>query len=44
MIVASSNTMATIMESSNAIARILIMTVINGSVIRPMGVAPSMVR
>jgi len=43
MIVASSNAMATIIASSNAIDMILIMTVINGVVARPMGVAPSMV-
>ena len=35
--------MTTIMVSSNNIAMILIMTVINGVVVRPMGVAPSMV-
>jgi len=38
MIVASSNSMATIMVSSNNIAMILIMTVIDGVVVRPMGV------
>jgi len=43
MIVASSNDMATIVASRNDIAMILIMTVINGVVVRPMGVAPSMV-
>jgi len=43
MIVASSNTMVTIMASSNAIAMIFIMTVINGVVVHPMGVALSMV-
>ena len=43
MIVASSSAMATIMASSNAIAMILIMTVINEVVVSPMGVAPSMV-
>ena len=43
MIVASSNAMAIFMASSNAIAMILSMTVINGVVVRPMGVAPSMV-
>ena len=40
---ASSNAMTTIIASSNAIDMILIMTVINGVVARPMGVAPSMV-
>ena len=39
---ASNNDMATIMSSSNAIAMIIIMTVINGVVVRPMGVALSM--
>ena len=43
MIVVSSNNMATIMTCSNTIAMVLIMTVINGVVARPMGVAPSMV-
>ena len=43
MIVASSSAMATIMANSNAISIILIMTVINGVVVRPMDVAPSMV-
>ena len=43
MIVANSNAMATIMASSNAIAMTLIMTVINGVVVRPMGATLSMV-
>ena len=43
MIVASRNAMATIMTSSNAITMIIIMTVINRVVVRPMDVAPSMV-
>ena len=43
MIGASSNDMAAIMTSSNAIAMMLIMTVIKGVVVRPMGVSPSMV-
>ena len=44
MIVASSNDMTTIMASSNAIAMILIMAVINGVVVRPIGVTLYMVR
>ena len=43
MIVASRNDMATIMASSNAIAMILIMTVINGVVVRSMGITLSIV-
>ena len=43
MIVVSSNAMATIMARSNAITMILIMTVINGVVVHPMGVTLSMV-
>ena len=40
---ASINDMATIMVSSNAIAMILVMTVINGVVVRSVGVTLSMV-
>ena len=43
MIVASSNDIATIMGSSNAITMILIMTVVSGVVVRLMGVTLSMV-
>jgi len=43
MIEVSSNAMVTIMTSSNDIAMILIMTVINRVVVRPMGVTLSMV-
>ena len=43
MIVARGNDMAIIMASSNAIAMILIMTVINEVVVQPMGVTLSMV-
>jgi len=43
MIVTSSNDMATIMASSNAIAMILIMTVINGVFVWLMGITLSMV-
>jgi len=43
MIVASSNDIATIMASSNFFAMMLIVTVINGVVVKPMGVSPSMV-
>ena len=41
--VVSSNAIATIMASINAIAMIIIMKVINGVVVRPMGVTLSMV-
>ena len=44
MIVVSSNVMAIIMVINNAITMILIMTVINGVVVRTMGVTLSMVR
>jgi len=43
MIVASSNTMATIIASSNDIAMILIMMVINGVVVRSIGATLFMV-
>ena len=44
MIVVSINAMAISMANSNTITMILIMTVINGVVVRPIGVTLSMIR